>query len=264
MDLIKSIITSLVSTFWYLIPIFIIICIIKSSWFKGFIGEQIVNLSIKLLLDGKVYTLIKNVTLPIEDGTTQIDHILVSKFGIFVIETKNMKGWIFGSKHQKQWTQQIFKHRNKFQNPLHQNYKHTLALAACLNTEDSKIFSVITFVGDSQFKTVMPENVTSASGLIRYIKSKQSILLSDSEQRDLINKIGTGRLKPSMKTHRKHVQHVKEIQENKKIRNPALNAQAQWYCVHQKKTLMSVTSFGAVANILSVEQPALLIAANNR
>ncbi|WP_339385147.1 nuclease-related domain-containing protein, partial [Vibrio paracholerae] len=40
-----------------------------------------------------------------EDGTTQIDHIVVSKFGVFVIETKYMKGWIFGSKDQKQWTQ---------------------------------------------------------------------------------------------------------------------------------------------------------------
>ena len=47
------------------------------------------------------YHLIKNITLPTGDGTTQIDHILVSRFGVFVIETKNMKGWIFGSAHQK-------------------------------------------------------------------------------------------------------------------------------------------------------------------
>ena len=39
--------------------------------------------------------------LPADDGgTTQIDHILVSKYGIFVIETKNRKGWIFGGPQQ--------------------------------------------------------------------------------------------------------------------------------------------------------------------
>ena len=51
-------------------------------------------------------------TLPIEDGTTQIDHIIVSQYEIFVIETKNMKGWIFGDEHKKTWTQKIYKHSN--------------------------------------------------------------------------------------------------------------------------------------------------------
>lgn len=73
---------------------------------KGKIGESIVNTSNKLLLDKEVYIPIKNITLQLSDSsTTQIDHILVSKYGIFVIETKNMKGWIFGGEQQKQWTQ---------------------------------------------------------------------------------------------------------------------------------------------------------------
>lgn len=41
---------------------------------------------------------------------------ILSRFD--VVETKNMKGWIFGSANQKQWTQKIFKHTAKFQNPL--------------------------------------------------------------------------------------------------------------------------------------------------
>ncbi len=209
------IIMNVISIFWYFIPLLVLFRIVKSPWFKGFIGEVIVNLSIKLNLDKEKYYLIKNVTLPTEYGTTQIDHILVSKYGIFVIETKNMKGWIFGSEHQKQWTQKIFKHTNKFQNPLHQNYKHTKTLATCLDMSESGIFSVIVFVGDSKFKTKMPENVTYAGGLIRFIKSKKEHILSSSEERSAINKIHQGRLKPSIKTHREHVQHVKEIQAQK-------------------------------------------------
>lgn len=67
-------------------------------------------------------------TLDTPDGTTQIDHVFLSPFGVFVLETKNMRGWIFGSENQAQWTQQIFKQRFKFQNPTRQNYKHLKAL----------------------------------------------------------------------------------------------------------------------------------------
>ena len=127
-------------TLWYLIPFFILASILKSAWFKGVFGEFIVNLSAKLFLDKEKYHLIKNVTLPTEDGSTQIDHIIVSTYGVFVVETKNMKGWIFGSPNQKIWTQRIYKHSSKFQNPLHQNYKHTKTLESLLVLKDNKFF----------------------------------------------------------------------------------------------------------------------------
>jgi len=47
-----------------------------------------------LFLPKEQYTVLHNITLPTDDGTTQIDHIVVSRFGVFVVETKNMKGWI--------------------------------------------------------------------------------------------------------------------------------------------------------------------------
>ena len=169
----------IISAAWYLIPIFIFAVIIKSAWFKGVLGEWQVNLLIKFFLDKNEYHLIKNVTLPTDDGTTQIDHIIVSKYGIFVVETKNMKGWIFGSANQKQWTQQIFKYKSKFQNPLHQNYKHVKTLEACLNAKSVSIFSVIIFIGDSTFKTKMPYNVRFARGGIEYINSKRDVAFSN-------------------------------------------------------------------------------------
>ena len=150
--------------------------------FKGWIGEVITNLQSRLFLDKKEYHLIKNVTIPTQDGTTQIDHIIVSGFGVFVIETKNMKGWIFGGEHQKTWTQQIYKHRNKFQNPLHQNYKHTKELERLLNLNPSILFSVVMFVGECEFKTPMPENVTTPGGYIKFIKSKKEELLTEEEK----------------------------------------------------------------------------------
>src|SRR5690348_13855629 len=62
------------------------------------------------------YHLLNHVTLQLEDGTTEIDHILVSRFGVFVIETKDFKGWIFANPTQAKWTQVLFKYKFKFQN----------------------------------------------------------------------------------------------------------------------------------------------------
>tara|TARA_R110001583_G_scaffold186478_1_gene347239 strand:+ start:429 stop:1151 length:723 start_codon:yes stop_codon:yes gene_type:complete len=201
--------------FWYLIPFFLFVGISRTPWFKGFIGEAQVNLAAKFLLDRKQYHLINNVTLPTDDDTTQIDHIIVSRFGVFVIETKNMKGWIFGSANQPYWTQQIFRHKSKFQNPLRQNYKHVKTLEAALDIEPSHTHSLIVFVGDSTFKTGMPENVTYAGGFIRYIKSRTEQVLSDAQVRLVIQKIESGRLSRSIKTHVEHVKHVKEIAQQK-------------------------------------------------
>ncbi len=209
------ILNQIYGTLWYLVPFFVIITLLKSAWFKGIFGEFIVNLSAKLFLDKEKYHLIKNVTLPTEDGSTQIDHIIVSKYGVFVVETKNMKGWIFGSPNQKTWTQKIYKHSSKFQNPLHQNYKHTKTLESLLELNEEQIFSVIVFVGDSTFKTEMPENVTYGKGYIRFIKSKVQSVLTEQEVIEITSKIETGRLTPSFKTNREHVKHVKAIVEKK-------------------------------------------------
>ena len=174
MDL-ASIIIQAIKPLCYLSLGVIFIALVRSSWFKGVSGEFVVNLASKLFLDKEKYHLIKNVTLPTEGGSTQIDHIIVSKFGVFVVETKNFKGWIFGSARQKMWSQKIYRHTSKFQNPLFQNYKHTKTLQSLLDLNNEQVFSVIAFVGSSTFKTEMPENVNHIKGCIRFIKSKTAV-----------------------------------------------------------------------------------------
>ena len=218
MDISKVLIQAfgtLFTAYWWLIPILLILGFLRTPFMKGILGEFQVNLIAKLRLDKQIYTLFKNVTLQTEDGTTQIDHVVVSRFGVFVIETKNMRGWIFGGTNQKTWTQKIYRHTSKFQNPLHQNYKHTQALQSVLEIEPEKLFSLVVFIGDSDFKTPMPENVVYAGGYIRFIKSKQQPVLTESEVAEICRKIQSGRLKPSIKTHVEHVSHVKTIVEKK-------------------------------------------------
>lgn len=196
---------------WWLVPLLLVIGVLKSPWFKGHLGEFAVNLAIKLRLDKETYHLIKNVTLPTEDGSTQIDHVIVSVYGVFTVETKNMKGWIFGGQQQKNWTQKIYRRNHSFQNPLHQNYKHTRTLQSLLGLNDEQIFSVIAFVGDATFKTPMPENVTLGNGFLRYIKARTTPVLTPEQVQTIIDSIEGGRLARSFKTNREHVAHVKSI-----------------------------------------------------
>ena len=139
------------------------------SILKGWVGEQTTGLGMWMFLDKQVYRCVQNVILPTTRGTTQIDHVVVSPFGVFVIETKNMKGWIFGRENDEKWTQVLSGNKYRFQNPLRQNYRHTKCLAEFLKIEHSFFHSIVFFIGDCRFKTPVPQNVMS-SGLATYIK----------------------------------------------------------------------------------------------
>lgn len=206
----SPIIQQVFGALWYLIPLAVLAGILKSPWFKGITGEFLVNTAARLFLPKDEYHLIKDVTLPTDGGTTQIDHLIVSRYGVFVIETKNMKGWIFGSANQKTWTQKIYKHTNKFQNPLHQNYKHIKTLEALLDIPASAMFSLVVFVGDSTFKTEMPANVVYAGGYIRYIKARREVILSQADVETVTAHIEQLRLQRGFTTNRQHVNHLRQ------------------------------------------------------
>lgn len=131
-------------------------------------------------LDEQIYRRFDDVIVPAENGTTQIDHVLVSPFGIFVIETKNLKGWIFGSPESSQWTQSVYGRKYQFQNPLKQNYRHTKCLSQYLGFDHALFHSVVFFIGECELKTELPPNVMT-SGLRGYITSFSNRVLSDAQ-----------------------------------------------------------------------------------
>ncbi len=158
------------------------------STFKGWMGEKETQFGMWMKL-GKEYIRFHDVIVPIQGSTTQIDHILLSRYGIFVIETKNINGWIFGSEKSKFWTQNLYGKKSKFQNPLHQSYLHTKALASHLQIDHDKTKSIVFFIGDtSEIKTTLPNNVMT-SGLSAYIKRFQAEIFSQTELDLIQNRI---------------------------------------------------------------------------
>lgn len=209
----------LAKTLWWIVPFMMVMGLLQSPWGKGVLGELLVKLAAKLRLPADSYRPIHNVTLPTADGSTQIDHIFVSRFGIFVVETKNMKGWIFGGEHQAQWTQRIFKKSFRFQNPLRQNYKHVKTLESALDVSPEIIHSVVVFAGESTFKSPMPANVTSGGGYIGYIKSFREVVLSDAQVDSIVARIQAGRLEPSWATNHRHMQQLEARKDPGAARN---------------------------------------------
>jgi restriction system protein len=76
----------------------------------------VVGLAVLRRLDSRLYRVFHDLYLPRPDGkgTTQIDHVVVSRYGIFVIETKNMTGWIFGDANSGVTAAQCNNHKKTF------------------------------------------------------------------------------------------------------------------------------------------------------
>jgi hypothetical protein len=196
----------------WLLPLLMMVVatlILKSPGFKGARGERRVKRLIERRLNPAIYREFSNVTVRTGGGTTQIDHIYVCPFGVLVIETKNMGGWIFGGKNQAQWTQTIYRSKVRFQNPLRQNYLHIKALEALLGLPTGCFKSIVVFAGNCTFKTEMPDEVRTTSDLIDYIHSIDTRIFSDAQVDEICDRIRSVRLEPTRQVHRDHVENLK-------------------------------------------------------
>ncbi|MDZ7660381.1 nuclease-related domain-containing protein [Fodinibius sp.] len=178
------------------------------SLFRGWIGEKKTTFYLGLSLNSKVYRRFHDVIIPSGNGTTQIDHLVVSLYGLFIIETKNRKGWIFGSKGQRRWTQSLYGNNYSFQNPIRQIYRQKKIVSEFLGLNESIIHTVIYFVGDCKFKTELPDNVIkSRPG--KYIKQFKDRVLSPEEVDRVVREIEYYVSESSLTT-KDHVQSLRE------------------------------------------------------
>lgn len=206
-----SLLQHVMAPFWWVLLIPLLTVLVRLPTVKGWIGETVLHTGLRLLLPSARYHLMRNLTLPTRDGSTQIDHVVVSRHGVFVIETKNYGGWIFGKADDKMWTQKFPGRSSAFQNPLRQNDKHVRTLAELTGLDKKKLFSQIVFVGNCTFKTPMPANVGKLTACLAAIRGSDEVLLSDDEVAQVLARIAAGRLAPTRATHKAHVRHVQEL-----------------------------------------------------
>lgn len=232
--------------FWWLAFGSLFLYVVNTPYGKGKTGELMVKLQAWFCLDKSVYHVVHNVTIPADEGqgTTQIDHLYVSKYGVFVVETKHISGWIFGSANDATWTQKFRNGKSRqFQNPLRQNYKHTKTLAALLELPEDKLISLVVFNGETKFKTPMPENVCYSLGHIDFVKKHQAEILGEDEVIRILQVIEEKRLAPGFKTDRQHVAYVRaRIETPAQPGTPSPTTSAQALCPHCGAPLVQRTA----------------------
>lgn len=225
-DLLISIIISImliIISRYSILALIITLIVLKIFYpqIKGAIGELKVRIELNDL-PKEQYKILNNLMVKFNETTYQIDHLIISKFGIFVIETKNYYGYIFGDIYQKQWIQKTSRKRNKkfyFKNPIQQNYGHIKALENLLNIPESNFIPIVCFSNKARLSEKLKNKVIQLNDLINIILNSQETII-EMDLDIIYNKIK--KLNISDKIIRKR--HVKTIktkikEENKKIAN---------------------------------------------
>ena len=191
---------------------------------KGARGERRVNRALLTGLNKNEYRILSDLIVPVGGVTSQVDHVVVSRYGIFVIETKNMSGWIFGSGDQKTWTQ-VFKGGKKqsFQNPLHQNYGHVKAVQAALDIDEATVHNLVAFVGDAIPKTPMPDRVAwGMRELSAQIAQRRQFLYSEEQVQTFVRTLNEIAPESTKDLKRQHVQNIERLAAKRKAKQLAL------------------------------------------
>ena len=211
-----------------LILIITFIIIIKILQFRspgeiGSAGEHKVNHCLRSL--GPEYLLLNDILIQNSDGSTsQIDHLVISEYGLFVIETKNYTGWIFGNEKAEKWKQVIYNDTYYFRNPIKQNWSHIYALKAILK-DYHKIhyYPIVVFSGDAELMNINSSvpviYKNSLKDLIEYYSTEKC--LSTSEVQQIKNNLKSfGQVKKELKE--RHVQTIKKKIQEKELKKANL------------------------------------------
>lgn len=129
--------------------------IIKTKGDTGAYGEYLTKYMFGSVRINGYHKELCNIYVPYKESTSEIDILVLHEKGIFVLESKNYSGWIFGSEKQTKWTQMLNKNtKEQFYNPIKQNRTHINALSKYLNIDKSKMKSIIVFSERCELKKV--------------------------------------------------------------------------------------------------------------
>lgn len=194
---------------WYLWVIIFAASIFKLFLprIKGFFGEKSVAFFLSSL-DPAKYKVINNIMLQAGNRTTQIDHVVISNYGIFVIETKNYQGWILGNEFDDYWTQVIFKRKEKLHNPIKQNYGHIQALKDALSEyDDANYLSIVAFTTKADLKVKADTEVVYTVNLTKTIGKYRNESVSDFVKEQIYEKLLSLNI-DNKETRKAHVQAI--------------------------------------------------------
>lgn len=217
------------------VSLFIYLARYNSAKQKGKRGEMRVSAILSKLSDE--YTILNDLVFRTEKGTTQIDHIVVSKYGIFTIETKNYRGEIYGDDNRKEWTQLIvtkvtyakkwwktytYVTKNRFYNPVKQSVGHALRIKELLSVfPHVKIVPIVVFIGDAILRYVESNNhVVYEKKLLDVIDGYKTTYLTDNDVQAVLAILTSNNIRETVSDR----QHVKNLRIAAREVNATINS----------------------------------------
>ena len=199
-----------INLFLLVFAIATIICALFYKQIVGKAGEHHVKKELKKLPKDK-YLVINDLMIKMDDLTHQIDHVVISSYGIFVIETKQYNGYIFGNEYDKKWKQ-----NNKYyiNNPIHQNYGHVKALEGILNISEDKFIPIVCIPSTAKIKVVSKNLVLGIYELIPEITKRTECIIED--YLDIYDELRIQNI-TDRKERKKHIRYVKSIKKNREL-----------------------------------------------
>lgn len=156
----------------------ILIVKLNSPNYKGKSGEKLVANRLDII-DGHKY-IMNDIMINDNGKSRQIDHIAITEYGVYVIETKNYAGTIYGRETSNEWQQYLNKKCFKFKNPIHQNYGHLQIVKKCLEDITNEVYPIITFIRRCKLKVDTITPVVYEDQLTQYIKNRPKILSKET------------------------------------------------------------------------------------
>lgn len=206
--------------FWLLIILIFVYGLYKAK-IKGFLGEKTISV-ILTRLDPSKYKVINDLMLSMDGRTSQIDHVVVSNYGIFVIETKNYKGWIMGDEYGEYWTQVIYKRKEKLYNLVRQNYGHIQALKEKLQEfQEINFIPIIVFSVDSDLKVKTKTDVIYSVNLLKTIRRYNIETVTNDQKEAIYSKLVSLNVREK-EIRSQHIDGIKKI-KSEKIEQTKLN-----------------------------------------
>ena len=185
-----------------------------AEW-KGQIGEMSVKRILSCLPQDE-YIVLNDVLLPTTCGTTQLDHIIVSLYGIFVIETKNYSGTLYGGESSNKWTQYLGEQKYVFHNPLLQNEGHVTALSKYTHVSRNCFIPLVVFTGNAKIKASVGKKAVYLNQLFYTIRQYHNTIFT-AEQITYYARIIDNALEETDDAKRVHINSVKEIIDHRNL-----------------------------------------------
>ncbi len=179
----------------WIAPLVLLIAFLSSPRFRGDMAESRVRRLLAAGLEKNLYTTFNDLVLPSAGGTTTIDHVIVSRFGIFVIESCFARGWISGSAVQARWRQHRWPRSTQFDNPVHRNRLQLEALQRLLDYPARVFVPIVVLVGHKGFRKPPPECVVDPERLLAAIRKKGHHELTPEQANEALQRISAARLR---------------------------------------------------------------------